>query len=435
MSSLAQVLCQSQEFAELPVRHNEDLLNMQLAAELPWPVDPSSLQSAHTKAFLLLQAQIHSTSVKLPISDYINDTRSLLDQVPRVAGAMLEVAVLSAPFGGVVRGLLALGALLVQGQGLGALRAVAAASAPAARAGNGAGAGAGGGGGSRAAQGQSGVGLTQLPHVSAAAAAASNQSLRGLVLATAGVPDAAALAAVAQALPGLAQQQRQAVLRALRSFAAPAVRSVGVSAALAAAAPAAGTGEGAVSGAGSAAAPSQATLARTLQAAPVPAPLAPCASGQAPQLQWARPALSPGSDTSVVDFVIVVELKGGGSGSGSGSGGGSGGGLPAVHGRSHKPKPAAWTAMLSLCADEASDGLVLAVKRFQPQTHHGQQGQGQGQGQTTTVTLTVPASWLQVPVPSQSQSQSQAQAQAAPGLYLDVMCDSVLGLDCRVRVQ
>jgi activating signal cointegrator complex subunit 3 len=69
----------STRYDELPVRHNEELLNEQLAAAVPWPADALAMDSAHTKAFLLLQA--HFTRTALPISDYINDTKSVLDQV------------------------------------------------------------------------------------------------------------------------------------------------------------------------------------------------------------------------------------------------------------------------------------------------------------------------------------------------------------------
>ena len=60
------------------MRHNEELLNEQLANQLPWPVDMYLLDSPHIKANLLLQA--HFTHTPLPISDFMNDTKSVLDQ-------------------------------------------------------------------------------------------------------------------------------------------------------------------------------------------------------------------------------------------------------------------------------------------------------------------------------------------------------------------
>jgi activating signal cointegrator complex subunit 3 len=90
---LSLVICKSFEFSELPVRHNEDGLNRELAQNLPWNGVQSDIEyeSPNIKAFLLLQA--HFIRIKLPISDYINDTKSVLDQIPRVLGALVEVAV------------------------------------------------------------------------------------------------------------------------------------------------------------------------------------------------------------------------------------------------------------------------------------------------------------------------------------------------------
>lgn len=85
-------LCSTHEYDELPVRHNEDLLNQDLANEVMWGGDTSSLldesggggnvqlevySDSHTKAFLLIQAWMEKT--QLPISDYVNDTKTVLD--------------------------------------------------------------------------------------------------------------------------------------------------------------------------------------------------------------------------------------------------------------------------------------------------------------------------------------------------------------------
>jgi len=91
-AAVCRLLSQCYEFAELPVRHNEDGLNGDLAAQLPWRLMNQSqpLDSPHTKAFLLLQA--HCCRAPLPISDYINDTKSVLDQALRVLNAMVDLA-------------------------------------------------------------------------------------------------------------------------------------------------------------------------------------------------------------------------------------------------------------------------------------------------------------------------------------------------------
>jgi hypothetical protein len=69
--SLIKVICDAYEFAELPVRHNEDVLNAKLSASLPWPIDLSTTDSAHTKAYLLIQVRTFmwfgSPSLLLPL--------------------------------------------------------------------------------------------------------------------------------------------------------------------------------------------------------------------------------------------------------------------------------------------------------------------------------------------------------------------------------
>lgn len=72
----------AEEYAELPVRHNEDQLNSQLALQLPLQVNPHSYDSAHTKTHLLLQA--HFSHAQLPCSDYTTDTKTVLDNAIRI---------------------------------------------------------------------------------------------------------------------------------------------------------------------------------------------------------------------------------------------------------------------------------------------------------------------------------------------------------------
>uniref|UniRef100_A0AAY4D3E8 Activating signal cointegrator 1 complex subunit 3 n=1 Tax=Denticeps clupeoides TaxID=299321 RepID=A0AAY4D3E8_9TELE len=84
------ILADAEEYAELPVRHNEDQLNSELAQRLPLQVKPHSFDSAHTKTHLLLQA--HFSRAMLPCSDYITDTKTVLDNAIRICQAMLDVA-------------------------------------------------------------------------------------------------------------------------------------------------------------------------------------------------------------------------------------------------------------------------------------------------------------------------------------------------------
>ncbi|KAM3873609.1 activating signal cointegrator 1 complex subunit 3 [Diretmus argenteus] len=84
------ILTDAEEYAELPVRHNEDQLNSQLAQQLPLQVNPHSYDSAHTKTHLLLQA--HFSHAQVPCSDYTTDTKTVLDNAIRLCQAMLDVA-------------------------------------------------------------------------------------------------------------------------------------------------------------------------------------------------------------------------------------------------------------------------------------------------------------------------------------------------------
>ena len=61
-----------------------------MSTELPWRVDQSALDSPHVKAQLLLQA--HFARTPLPMSDYVTDTKSVLDQAMRVLQAMVDIA-------------------------------------------------------------------------------------------------------------------------------------------------------------------------------------------------------------------------------------------------------------------------------------------------------------------------------------------------------
>ncbi|KAJ3109837.1 activating signal cointegrator 1 complex subunit [Phlyctochytrium planicorne] len=101
---LLRILTDCPEYAELPVRHNEDKYNIDFERQLPVPVGsgwkrggfgglPESVSylSPHVKAFLLMQG--HFSRVKsLPCADYMTDTTSVLDQSIRIMQAMIDVA-------------------------------------------------------------------------------------------------------------------------------------------------------------------------------------------------------------------------------------------------------------------------------------------------------------------------------------------------------
>ncbi|XP_076373679.1 activating signal cointegrator 1 complex subunit obelus isoform X2 [Tachypleus tridentatus] len=90
LEDLLKVLTSVQEYAELPVRHNEDAINNELAKRCPLEVSPYSYDSPHTKAYLLFQA--HFSRLQLPCSDYLTDLKSVLDQSVRILQAMIDVS-------------------------------------------------------------------------------------------------------------------------------------------------------------------------------------------------------------------------------------------------------------------------------------------------------------------------------------------------------
>ena len=90
------------------MRHNEEEHNAELSEEVPWGpnteiplgrkngryryshADEDMMAEPHTKCFLLLQANL--ANIKLPVTDYITDTRSVMDQIPRLLAAMQYVS-------------------------------------------------------------------------------------------------------------------------------------------------------------------------------------------------------------------------------------------------------------------------------------------------------------------------------------------------------
>lgn len=92
LEDLLDVLCSAAEYDELPVRHNEELLNEELAQDdgMRLPMANKDWEDPHVKANLLLQA--HFSRTMLPISDYVTDQKSVLDQSIRILQAMVDVA-------------------------------------------------------------------------------------------------------------------------------------------------------------------------------------------------------------------------------------------------------------------------------------------------------------------------------------------------------
>ncbi|KAK8934003.1 hypothetical protein KSP39_PZI015224 [Platanthera zijinensis] len=84
------ILSGAAEYDELPVRHNEENLNELLSAKVPCLVDEEHLDDPHVKANLLFQA--HFSRIEMPISDYVTDLKSVLDQSIRIIQAMIDIS-------------------------------------------------------------------------------------------------------------------------------------------------------------------------------------------------------------------------------------------------------------------------------------------------------------------------------------------------------
>lgn len=81
---ILRLLAEAIEYDELPVRHNEDKINHELSLSMRYKVEDwdTHLGDAHVKAFLLVQG--HLSHSKMPISDYVNDTITVLDSSIRI---------------------------------------------------------------------------------------------------------------------------------------------------------------------------------------------------------------------------------------------------------------------------------------------------------------------------------------------------------------
>ncbi|KAK9464687.1 Sec63 Brl domain-containing protein [Lipomyces arxii] len=85
------LLAEASEYDLLPVRHNEDLLNLELSKRLRYRAETMKkvMWDPHVKAYLLIQA--HLSRAELPISDYMQDMVSVLDQCVRILQAYIDM--------------------------------------------------------------------------------------------------------------------------------------------------------------------------------------------------------------------------------------------------------------------------------------------------------------------------------------------------------
>ncbi|KFD48171.1 hypothetical protein M513_10957 [Trichuris suis] len=83
------ILTSVPEYDEIPVRHNEELINSDLAKQCVVKFDQSVYDDPHVKTHLLYQA--HFLRLTLPCTDYETDLKSVLDQSIRIVQAMFDI--------------------------------------------------------------------------------------------------------------------------------------------------------------------------------------------------------------------------------------------------------------------------------------------------------------------------------------------------------
>ncbi|ODV88104.1 hypothetical protein CANARDRAFT_26259 [[Candida] arabinofermentans NRRL YB-2248] len=85
-------LSEASEYDELPTRHGEELINMEMSQQMRYPADDLEerefIWDPHIKTYLLLQAYFER--IDLPIADYAQDTVSVLDQSLRILQAYID---------------------------------------------------------------------------------------------------------------------------------------------------------------------------------------------------------------------------------------------------------------------------------------------------------------------------------------------------------
>ncbi|KAK9889219.1 hypothetical protein WA026_004497 [Henosepilachna vigintioctopunctata] len=81
-------MCQAEEYALFPVRHNEDKINKQLIRDLNLQIGMSP-DSPHLKVYLLIYCYING--IELPNQEYVIDLKTVFDQIVRIIQAMISL--------------------------------------------------------------------------------------------------------------------------------------------------------------------------------------------------------------------------------------------------------------------------------------------------------------------------------------------------------
>ncbi|CAF2034237.1 unnamed protein product [Rotaria magnacalcarata] len=90
IADLIDIISSAHEYAEMPVRHNEDELHKTMVDHVRIPFQrPPQLDSPHLKTNLLIQ--FHLSRLEFPRVDYVTDLKSCLDQIVRVIQALIDL--------------------------------------------------------------------------------------------------------------------------------------------------------------------------------------------------------------------------------------------------------------------------------------------------------------------------------------------------------
>ncbi|CAD5212065.1 unnamed protein product [Bursaphelenchus xylophilus] len=88
IDEILRVLTDCPEYAEIPCRHNEDLINQDLNKVIPFPLPKhADFESSHSKTMILYQT--HFSRIQIPV-DYLTDQRSVIESCVRIFQAILD---------------------------------------------------------------------------------------------------------------------------------------------------------------------------------------------------------------------------------------------------------------------------------------------------------------------------------------------------------
>ncbi|KAF0687130.1 Aste57867_21101 [Aphanomyces stellatus] len=92
--ALLRIVAGCDEFAQLPIRPQEERIVRGLAQQCRYQERTFKWDSHSSQLKCLLLLQMHLGQIALPSSDFWNDLRLVLDQLPRVLGAMMDLSAL-----------------------------------------------------------------------------------------------------------------------------------------------------------------------------------------------------------------------------------------------------------------------------------------------------------------------------------------------------